>query len=52
MMNYESKSPSTNENEPLIYTLYIGYFESKSVFNNCGEVENFPLEKETLACVS
>ena len=51
-MNYESKSLATNENEPLIYTLYIGDFEPNSVFNNCGEGENFSLEKETLACVS
>ena len=51
-MNYEAKDLATNENEPLISTLYIGDFESKFVFNNCGEGENFPLEKETLACVS
>ena len=52
MMNYESKALATNENEPLISTLYIGDFESNSVFHSCGEGDNFSLEKETLACVS
>ena len=52
MMNHESKAPTANENEPLISTLSIGYFESNFVFNNWGEGENFPLEKETLAYVS
>ena len=51
-MNHESKTPTANENEPLVFTLSIGDFQSNSVFNNCGEDENFPLEKETLACVS
>ena len=38
MMNRESKAPTANENEPLIGLHFLfGYFESNSVFNNCGE---------------